>query len=54
MRRLLSEGMTAIAQGTAPRALDPADYRTVRGTDSMLADGVGWREALQDGLLARF
>jgi phthalate 4,5-dioxygenase len=54
VRRLLFEGMAAVAEGVAPRAVDPADYRTVRGTDSMLMPGLTWRDALREGLLALF
>jgi len=53
-RRLLFEGMDAIERGETPRGIDPADYRTVRGNDSMLPAGTDWRTMLREGLLARF
>jgi hypothetical protein len=53
-RRLLFEGMEAVERGEAPRALDPAVYRGVRGSDAFLPEGTTWRSALRDDLVARF
>ena len=53
-RRLLFEAMDAIARGEAPKAVDPAEYRTVRGSDRLLDAGADWRTALAPDLIARF
>ncbi len=54
MRRLLFEGADAVERGEAPRGLDPAVYRDVRGTDAMVPEGTTWRTVLREGLAARF
>ncbi|HUK34814.1 MAG TPA: Rieske 2Fe-2S domain-containing protein [Vicinamibacterales bacterium] len=54
LRRLLFEGMDAVARGEAPRALDPAVYRTLRATDTFVPAGKRWQDYLKDELVARF
>jgi phenylpropionate dioxygenase-like ring-hydroxylating dioxygenase large terminal subunit len=53
-RRLLMEAMADVERGAAPRATDPAVYRTVRGADRIIAAGTDWRSAYRDDLIARF
>jgi phthalate 4,5-dioxygenase len=53
-RRLLFEALADVERGVAPRATDPATYRTVRGADHVIDAGVDWRRAYRDELVARF
>jgi phthalate 4,5-dioxygenase len=46
LRRVLLEGTDAVERGAAPRGVDAADYRAVRGSDEIIDRGVSWREIL--------
>jgi hypothetical protein len=35
-----------VERGAAPRGVDAADYRAVRGSDEIIDRGVSWREIL--------
>jgi phthalate 4,5-dioxygenase oxygenase subunit len=48
LRRVFFEGMDAVARGEAPRGVDPADYRAVRGTDEIIDRGAPWRDVLRE------
>jgi nitrite reductase/ring-hydroxylating ferredoxin subunit len=54
LRRLLFEGIAAVERGEAPRAIDPADYRSVRAVDTFVPANERWQEYLKGELVARF
>jgi phthalate 4,5-dioxygenase oxygenase subunit len=54
LRRLLLEAIDEVAVGQAPRGTDPSAYCNVRGGNQIVDEGVGWHDALQAQLIARF
>ena len=53
-RALLFEAIDAAERGAPVRGTDPASYRGVRGSDTVIPAGAEWRDALGDALVARF
>jgi hypothetical protein len=54
LRRLLLEATDEVAVGQAPRGTEPSTYCNVRGGNDIVEQGIGWHEALQAQLIARF
>jgi phthalate 4,5-dioxygenase len=52
LRRVLFEGMDVVARGNAPRGVDAADYRAVRGSDEIIDGGTAWRDVLRKKVAA--
>ncbi|MFB5192094.1 Rieske 2Fe-2S domain-containing protein [Alicyclobacillus fastidiosus] len=53
-RQLLLEATQDVAAGRAPRGVDPATHRDVRGCDRILPRGVAWQDGLANELATRF
>jgi hypothetical protein len=54
LRKLLLEAADAVANGEAPRGLDPASYERLRPIDRKVPRGSAWRDVVAADLLARF
>ena len=54
MRRLLSEGIEAVARGERPRGAEPATHNNVRPHDAFVPAGTDWREQFAKELVARW
>jgi phthalate 4,5-dioxygenase oxygenase subunit len=54
MRRMLLEAIAVNEKGGAPRALDPASYRTVRAYDRVIPAGSDWRKEMEQDLIAKW
>ncbi len=53
-RQLLLEATDAVAGGSAPRGLNPEDYRNVRPYDDYVPRGTTWAERFKGELLAKW
>ena len=54
MRKILLDATRAVERGDEPPGIDPASYRAMRPYDMVIPADADWREAMEDGLKAKW